>query len=175
MSDATDSEAVALLKNDLIDSVRLLHDSGTPTEILANYVGARRRWGIRLAPVLRQASRVWRLGVLLLGVDGNLYSIGGLIRAAPVGRPQNLSLSAEERRAYRAAAERGRIPPGSTINFNARLLTLTASALQKEDHILFVRNGTIWVRWSSQSSEPREAREYITERVAFLVSPFEGS
>lgn len=170
-----DDEAVAALNNDLIECVRILHDSDARTEILAEYVDSRRRWGIRFAAALKPIGRVWRLGVLLLDREGNLHTTGQLIRATPAGRPQYVSLSAQERRDYRAAAERGNIPSGETVNFNTQTLTVSAPGLAASDGALFVQGGVVWVRWSAQSVQPREARAYIAERVELLVSPPEGT
>jgi hypothetical protein len=128
---------------------------------------------------------VWRLGVVLLEVpDGSsgsdpvrLYATGNLIRATTPGRTQYISASAETRRAYRAAAERGHIPKGETVNFDARPIRLDAETLAASAGPLLLRDGRVLVRWSSSVTEAdaRDFRTYLDERVDLLAHPPEGA
>jgi hypothetical protein len=159
------------------EAVATLRAAGARDEALAEYVPRRRALLITREPVLRPLGRVWRLGVLLLGDDGTLFATGSLVRATPPGRPQYQSVSAETRRAFRAAAQRGHFSEGETVNFDAVPLELTAEALRAGAGPLFVRDGVPLVRWSASApdSGARELRGYLRERADLLAHPPEGA
>jgi hypothetical protein len=174
MEDARDEGAVAALRDDLGAAVRTLTESGARDEALAEYAPRRRRLGIPLEPVLRPAGRVWRLGVLLLDAEGGLHATGQLVRATPPGRTQYVSVSAETRRAFRAAAERGHFSEGETVNFDSAPIPLTVEALRDATGPLLLRDGRLLVRWSA-AGEPVDARSYLAERVALAADPPAGA
>lgn len=154
-------------------------------ELLAELITDRRTLFIRREPVLRPIGRVWRLGVLLLQVpaapaDGDalrLYATGNLIRATTPGRTQYISASAETRRAYRAAAERGHIPTGETVDFDAVPIALDAESLAASTGPLLLREGRVLVRWSASTTDAdaRDFHAYLDERVDLLAHPPEGA
>lgn len=96
------------------------------------------------------------------------------MRATKPGRAQYVSVSAETRRAYRAAAERGHIAPGETVNFDAEPIELTAAALREATGPLLLREGRVLVRWSP-AGDPVDALGYLTERAELLARPPEGA
>lgn len=177
----TDEEAVRVFGEAVRSAVRRLAGSGAREEALAIYEGRQRKLLIMREPVLRPAGRVWRLGVLLLDRDGGLHATGSIVRATEPGRTQYVSLSAETRRAYRAAAERGHFRDGETVNFDAAPVTLDAGLLREAAVSgrgpLFLRDGRLWVRWSASvpDANARDAVGYLAERVDLLADPPAGA
>lgn len=171
----SDEEAVAQLRSALGDAVRRLTEEHARDEALAVLVPRRRTLGIPREPVLKPVGRVWRLGVLLLGSDGSLHATGQLVRATAPGRTQYVSVSAETRRAYRAAAERGHFRDGETVDFDALPIELTADALRRSRGPLLLRDGRPLVRWSAASDQTVDFHAYLAERVDLLVHPPQGA
>ncbi|WIB35491.1 hypothetical protein [Curtobacterium sp. MCJR17_043] len=97
--------------------------AGTRDEALGEYVEPKPVLGIRRDPTIRSLGRVWRVGALLLGSSpetaGRVWSTGSITRVTEAGRAQFVSVSAEVRRAYRAAAAKGHFAPGDTVNHGA--------------------------------------------------------
>ncbi len=174
MDDARDEEAVAALRAELARAVGALAAAGARDEALAVYVPRRRKLGVPLEPVLRPVGRVWRLGVLLLDAEGGLHATGQLVRATPPGRTQYVSVSAETRRALRAAAQRGHFTEGETVNFDAEPIPLDAQTLRDASGPLLLAEGRLLVRWSP-SGEPVDALRYLAERVELLADPPAGA
>lgn len=173
--DSRDGEAVARVRDALGEAVRQLTEAGARDEARAVLVPRRRTFGIPREPVLRPEGRVWRLGVLLLGGDGTLYATGQLVRATPPGRTQYVSVSAETRRAYRAAAERGHFRDGETVDFDAPEIELTVAALRSATGPLLLRDGEALVRWSASSEQTVAFAGYLAERVDLLAHPPQGA
>ncbi|CAM5428434.1 hypothetical protein [Leifsonia shinshuensis] len=170
-----DAEAVDRVRAALADAVRRLEEAEARDEALAVLVPRRRRFGIPREPVLRPTGRVWRLGVLLLARDGTLHATGQLVRATPPGRTQYVSVSAETRRAYRAAAERGHFRDGETVDFDAPEIELTVEGLRATTGPLLLRDGQALVRWSAASEQTVGFHDYLAERVDLLAHPPQGA
>lgn len=175
MTDTDDERAVAAARAAVADAVEALSAAGARDEALAVYVPRQRKLLIPREPVLRPAGRVWRLGVLLLDAGGGLHATGQLVRATPPGRTQYISASAETRRAYRAAAERGHFRDGETVNFDAPPIELTAGALSAADGPVLLRDGRVLVRWSATAAQHVDFADYLAERVDLLTNPPEGA
>lgn len=177
MDGGTDEDAIAHIHAVVRDAVDTLTAAGARQEALADFVPARRVMLIPREPVLRRIGSVWRLGVFLLDGDGVLRATGSLVRATPPGRPQGLARSVEERRALRAAAQRGGFRDGETVNFAALPIDLEAEALRSSAGPLFVRDGRALVRWSAAAGDDaaREFGAYLGERVDLLAHPPEGA
>ena len=177
MSRDSDERAVAEIAVLVSAAVERLRSAGARQEELATFIPRQRRMLITREPVLQPVGRVWRLGVLLLDADGALRATGAITRATEPGRPAYQSQSAETRRAYRAAAQRGHFAPGATVNYDAEPIELTAAALRSTGGPLFVRDGRALVRWSPTATDADavEFARYLAERVDLLVSPPEGA
>ena len=169
----------------VISEIRMLLDravdrlaaAGARDEALAEYVAERRTLLIPRKPVMKPIGRVWRLGVFLLGADGSLYETGSTTRALEPGRPGYQSVSAEQRREYRAAATRGRFAHGETVNFDARLVDLDAESLRSSTGRLFVDGDRPRVRWNATAgdAEAVELSAYLADRVELLADPPAGA
>ncbi len=172
-----DAVAVSRVRAAVAEAAERLRAGGARDEALAEFVPRRRKLLIAREPVLRPAGRVWRLGVLLLGHDGVLRATGSIVRATPAGRPAYQSVSAETRRAYRAAAERGHFAEGETVDFDAEVVELEAESLRTSRGPLFLRDGRALVRWSASVSDADavDFHAYLAERVDLLLNPPEGA
>lgn len=176
-----DDEAVRLFRDAVDAAVARLTAADAREEALAVYEGRQRKLLIMREPVLRPAGRVWRLGVLLLDRDGGLHATGSIVRATEPGRTQYVSVSAETRRAYRAAAERGHFRDGETVNFDAEPISLEVGGLREAAESrrgpLFLRDGRVWARWSASvpDVDARDAVSYLAERVDLLADPPAGA
>lgn len=164
-----DQLATASIDAAIRHAVELLTAADAATEALARYELPRRRALIftqdaQMVPL----GRVWRLGVFLLGVDGTLYTTGHTTRAVDPKHPGYQSVSAEERRDYRAAAFRGPFASGETVNFDAEPVTLRDDPTSP----LVLCNGQALVRW--RANAPDEAltpfTSYLAERVELLLA-----
>jgi hypothetical protein len=175
--DDRDAAAIAGIHSAVRDAVGALTAGGARREALAELVPARRVLLIRREPVLRRIGEVWRLGVFLLDEDAVLRATGTLVRATPPGRPQGLARSVEERRALRAAAQRGGFRDGETVNFGAPPITLEVEPLRASTGPLFLRDGRALARWSAAAGDAAAADfgAYLAERVELLVHPPEGA
>jgi hypothetical protein len=155
-----------------------LRTAAVPDEALGEYVQPKAVLGIRREAAIRPLGRVWRVGVLLLGSSaentGRVWATGMITRVTEPGRPQFVSHSAEVRRAYRAAAERGHFTPGDTVNHGATPITLD-DTLVDADGVLSVRAGVPSVRWSPSGGEPVALESYLADRVELLVHPPRGA
>ena len=167
------SAALAEARSLVADATRRLTDAGARDEALARFVPARRVLLIQRAPTMEPLGRVWRLGVLLLGSEGMLYAVGRGTRAVPPTHPNFQSISAEERRGYRAAAVRARYPEGETVNFDARPLPLDGEDV---DDPLVLTDAGLFVRWTHTASvSPVPFASYVEERVRLLLEPPQGA
>ncbi len=155
----------------------MLTAAGARDEAQGTYIAPHKVLFFTKDASLAPAGRVWRLGVFLLGHDGALYATGTTTRAVEPGRAGYQSNSAEERRAYRAAALKGRFAKGETVNFDAPEIATDAASLREATGPLFLRDGHALVRWAV--SVPDEMAidfdSYLTERVSLLIDPPGGA
>lgn len=105
-----------------VKSALKLQAAGARPDALAEYVPEHGVFLWRRKATMRTLGEAWRLGTLLLGVDGALYAHGHSTRAAERGRPSFQSESREERREIAAAALRGGFKLGTPVNYDALLL-----------------------------------------------------
>ena len=165
---------------------RLIAAEVAPEEF-AEYLPERRKFLITRAARMRPMGQVWRLGTLLLRADNPppgeplLYAAGSVTRAAERGRPNNTSVSREERREIAAAALRGGYPEGTSVNYAAAALPLTdegVAAWTADSSLpLGVADGELRVRWRAGAGlegAPVLAT-YLSERLEFLVNPPQGA
>jgi hypothetical protein len=162
----------------LAEAADRLGAAGTRDEALGEYVEPKPVLGIRRDPTIRSLGRVWRVGALLLGsspeTTGQVWATGSITRVIEAGRAQFVSVSAEVRRAYRAAAAKGHFAPGDTVNHGATPIPLDDSLVDGSG-TLFVRDGTPRVRWSATAGTDVPLADYLDDRVGLLVAPPRGA
>jgi hypothetical protein len=177
-----DDQAIAAIRESLGRARARLAEAGARDEALAEFVPSRRVLLITREATMVPVARVWRLGVLLLGTEfgsgpGGLWATGSITRSLEPGRPAYQSESAEQRRAYRAAALRGHFPKGETVNFAAAAIELDAGALAVSAGPLVLDGGRALVIWNAtlgrDSATPLDA--YLDDRVDLLIHPPEGA
>lgn len=167
---APDADLAALLAS----TVETLTGRGARDEAIANLVPARRRLLIKRAPTMVPVDRAWRLGVLLLDRQSRLYATGSVTRAVAPGRAAYQSLSAEARRADRAAAFQGQFPVGEVVNYDVTPLDLDPASLAAgQGPLSLVDDGSgprILVQWNPTPGHagrtPLDA--YLADRVDLL-------
>lgn len=182
MTDATGPDAaavaaVARVREHIAEAVITLRAAGARDEALADYVPERRVLGLPRAARMTPVGRVWRLGVLLIDAGGRICATGRVVRAE---RPTRRSIPANavaEQRAYRAAAVKGGIPEGDTVNFDARPVDLDELAREgASGPLVLADDGAVLVRWSpSQPDALTPLERYLADRVELLVRPPNGS
>lgn len=155
-----------------------LRSSGARSEVLAEFVPERRMLGIPRAARMTSIGRVWRLGALLLDADGMLYAVGRVVRAERPARKSVTAESVAQQRAWRAAAVKGGIAEGETVNFDAGSIDLDELARAGASGPLVVNavTGEVLVRWSPAQPDaltPLDA--YLRDRVDLLAHPPEGA
>jgi hypothetical protein len=162
----------------LDDAARTLRTAAVPDEALGEYVEPKAVLGIRREPTMRSLGRVWRVGALLVGssleTGGRVWATGLITRVTDPGRSQFVSVSAEVRRAYRAAAQKGHFAPGDTVNHGATPILLDES-LVGSSAVLYVDDGTPLVRWSPAGGAAVPLEAYLADRVGLLVDPPRGA
>lgn len=182
--------AIEAVRAGLVDAAARLAAAGARTEALAEYEAPGRVMLIPRAERLRPVGRVWRLGVILLGVTGDrtdgrdehgadappaVYSTGSVTRSHEPGRPTYQAASAERRRQLRVAAYRGHFAQGETVNYDAVPIALDES-LVGSSGVLTVVDGCALVRWSPTDPEATtDFDAYLADRVGLLVDPPGGA
>jgi hypothetical protein len=161
----------------LAGAVDTLTSAGARDEAHGTYIAPHKVLFFTKDAALAPAGRVWRLGVFLLGRDGTLFATGTTTRAVEPGRPGYQSESAEERRAYRAAALKGRFTAGETVNFDAVEIATDATNLSESDGPLFLRAGRALVRWNASVTDEQaiDFESYLAERISLLIDPPGGA
>ena len=147
----------------LAATVAELQRIGAPDEALGVLRLGRGIGPLRTAPMLIPIGRAWRLGVLLVDVQGGIYATGEVTRAIePLIAVTNRSAEAERKRELRRMAARGPFAEGDTINVDFIPLSLDepAEPLTREGDDLLVR-------LPSGSRVPLE--QYLADRVAIVA------
>ncbi|WIB76681.1 hypothetical protein DEJ28_13610 [Curtobacterium sp. MCPF17_002] len=172
------TDGVERARSLLDDAARTLRAANVADEALGEYVEPKAVLGIRREPTIRSLGRVWRVGALLIGATvetgGQVWATGRITRVTEAGRSQFVSVSAEVRRAYRAAAAKGHFEPGDTVNHGATPIPLDES-LVGADGALFVEGDIPLVRWSPAASTAVPLEAYLADRVGLLVDPPRGA
>jgi hypothetical protein len=163
------STTVAALPELLAATIETLKKTGAPIEALGELRRGRGVGRLRTAPALHPVGHAWRLGVLLLTADGELFATGEITRAIqPQVAVTNRSETAERKREFRRAAVRGRFPEGETINHGFTPIALDADSLAAGSGPLSVDNGTVVVRWSAGLGT-RPLAQYLDDRARLLT------
>ena len=160
----------------LDEAVAALRAGVARIEVLADLEPERRVLGITRAARMAPRGRVWRLGVLLLDDEGRVFATGRVVRAE---RPTRRSIPANavaEQRALRAAAVKGGIREGETVNFDARPIDIDELARTGASGPLVLHDGAVLVRWSPAQPDALTAFDrYLADRVELLVRPPGGA
>lgn len=162
-------------------AVATLGTSDARSETLAELVPERRVLGFVRAARMTPIGRVWRLGVLLLDGDGGVYGTGRVVRAERAARRSVTAEAVAEQRALRAAAVKGGIEAGETVNFAAPRVDFDELARVGASGPLVLRDeygagGKVLVRWSpSQPEALIDLPSYLADRVELLVHPPGGA
>ena len=120
--------------------------------------------------------RVWRLGVVLLDETGSAWATGRVVRAERSARKSITAEAVAEQRAYRAAAVKGGIAEGETVNFDASPIDLDELARAGTSGPLVLRDGHVHVRWSATQADALTPLErYLADRVELLAHPPAGT
>ncbi len=174
--DSIDSRIVAAIRANVREAARELLAAGARDEAMAEYIPSRTRAKIfRREAVMVPVGRAWRLGVVLVDRDANLYATGHITRIGTLrDRPIYHSASAEERRQLRAAAERGHFETDETVNFGWSRIELDPAALRAGTGPLVLADDEVRVRWSVSAGAVDFAR-YLADRVNLLTRPPAGT
>ena len=164
---------------ELLDAAaRRLRAADVPDVALGEYVQPKAVLGIRRDPTMRPLGRVWRVGALLIGSSpetaGRVWATGSITRVTEPGRSQYQSVSAEVRRAYRAAAAKGHFGAGDTVNHGAAPIPVDDSLVGAEG-VLFFADDVPSVRWSPTAGAAVPLADYLDDRVGLLVDPPRGT
>lgn len=180
MTDAA-GDPVARAASAVARAVTELSLGDARTETLAELVPQRRVLGITRAARMTAIGRVWRLGVLLLDADGGVYATGRVVRAERAARRSITADAVAEQRALRAAAVKGGIPEGETVDFAARRVDFEELSREAESGPLVLSSDgagglAVFVRWSpSQPDALTPLDAYLRDRVDLLLHPPAGS
>lgn len=180
MTDADDEAAVMRARGHVARAVADLAAASARSEVLADFVPERRILGVPRAARMAPTGRVWRLGVLLLDAEGVVYATGRVIRAGRSARKSITANAVAEQRAYRAAAVKGGIAEGETVNFDASPIALELEALRtRVGPLVLASVGSVpevVVRWDPNRADaviPLGA--YLADRVDLLAHPPQGA
>jgi hypothetical protein len=149
------------------------------TETLAELRSPRRIGPLRRAPKFVPVAEVWRLGVLLLAADrdgsGRLFATGSVTRAGEPRHPNFTSMSGEERRELREAAQRAGFPAGQTVDYDAEPLPIGDPLVATGPLVL--RDDELFVSWNASRSPDSLTpfAAYLAERVELLADPPQGA
>ncbi|MBP1242061.1 hypothetical protein ABID92_000112 [Frigoribacterium sp. PvP120] len=168
MSDDEATRAAAALAGLLGRTVAELAARDARQESLATVKASRRLLLVHTSASLLPAGRAWRLGVLLLGAEGQVWATGTITRATEPKREQHLSASVEERRDARRAASR-RFAEGEVVNYGHVPVRTDAEALRSgAAEPLVLVGDAVHVRWGRGPGELRELGAYLADRADLL-------
>lgn len=174
-------DAVSRAASAVARTVASLAAADVRTETLADLVPERRVLGIPRPARMTALGRVWRLGVLLLDADGAVYGTGRVIRAERAARKSVTANAVAEQRALRAAAVKGGIPEGETVDFAATAVDFDRLAGTGASGPLVIggdgRGGAkVLVRWSPTQPDALIGFEaYLIDRADLLLHPPQGT
>ena len=162
--EAAAADLAALLQRTIAD----LEARGTHDEALGAVKPGRGFGPISTATKMVRAGRAWRLGVLLIDRNAELYETGSVTRAiVPLRAVTNRSAEAEARRDDRRAAARGNFPEGEVVNFDYSPIDCGVAALEAGLSILSILNGVVMVAWHATDPQ-RRLDTYLADRLGLL-------
>ncbi|MCD2441211.1 hypothetical protein LQ757_02865 [Agromyces sp. SYSU K20354] len=170
------AEALDRAREHLSRAASALAESGARREVLAEFVPERRVLGVPRAARMVPVARVWRLGVVLLDETGSVWATGRVVRAERSARRSVTAEAVAEQRAHRAAAVKGGIAEGETVNFDARPIDLDELASAGTSGPLVLRDDQVFIRWSATQADALTPLErYLADRVELLANPPSGT
>ena len=142
----------------LAQTVTELERRGAPDEALAT---------LRIPrlgrPKLVPTGHAWRLGVLLLTRDGQLFTTATVTRAVePLRGVTNRSAQADARRQLRHVAAYSKFPEGEAINVDPVPLDLEVLS-----EPLLLEGEIVMIRWNGRDGI-RPLADYLADRLALL-------
>ena len=153
-----------------------LRSADARQETLAELASERRVLGIPRPARMTPIGRVWRLGVLLLDEAGGAWDTGRVVRAERAARKSITAEAVAEQRAYRAAAAKGGIAEGETVNFDASPIDLDELARVGTSGPFVHRDDEVLVRWSPAQPDALPAWCVArAHRVDLLAHPPQGA
>ncbi|GAA1757232.1 hypothetical protein [Agromyces humatus] len=168
--------AVDRAREHLTRAATALAEAGARSEVLAELVPERRVLGVPRAARMTPVGAVWRLGVILLDGAGSAWTTGRVVRAERAARRSVTAEAVAEQRALRAAAVKGGIAEGGTVNFDASPIDLSELARVGTSGPLVVRDDQVFVRWSATQADALTPLErYLADRVDLLAHPPAGA
>lgn len=151
----------------IADAITRLTGAGARDEGLGLETPPRRIFGLPLPARIKRAGRVWRLGVVLLGRDGELFATGDTLRAHAEVRRGHTAESARVRAARSAAARRGGFAEGETVNVG----WVRIDRAQPDAGMLRVREGVPQVRWNPRDADAwTDLAPYLRDRIDLLLT-----
>ena len=163
MAGETDPGLAAILGH----TVTWLSEHGARTELLARLRRRRGLLGLTGGSSLVPQARAWRLGVLLLDVDGRLYTGGTVTRSVEPRHPNYQSVSGEERRELRRMAFESGLPAGEVVTVDPEELPLDRDSLARGSGPLSLDGDRVVVSWAPGQRSVDLSR-YLDERARLL-------
>ncbi len=168
-------DAATAARDTIATTIAELLAAGANTETLAEYRPAHRTLLVPRRASFTTIGPVWRLGVLLLDVDGAMFATGAVTRARDPKHPNHTSVSGEERRQLREAASKAGFGLHDTVNFDVTPLPLdeTLGTIGP----LVLRDGALTVSWNARRTPDslRPFADYLRERAELAAHPPEGA
>lgn len=170
------ASAIDRAREHLSRAATALAEAGARREVRAEFVPERRVLGVPRAARMVPGGRVWRLGIVLLDDAGSAWATGRVVRAERAARRSVTAEAVAEQRAYRAAAVKGGIAEGETVNFDASPIDLDELARVGSSGPLVLRDDRVFVRWSATRPDSLMPLErYLADRVELLANPPQGT
>jgi hypothetical protein len=160
---------VTALHELLVQAAARLQAAGVQDEALAEVYTPRGIPLVKRAPALRPIGRAWRLGVVLLSVDGRLFTAAESTRAVEPKWFNHRSSEVEHRRIAQQAAHRGPFAEGDVVNFEVVELALDEASLRAGSGPLSLVDGTVMLRWAGHDLGLTPLDAYLDDRVSLLI------
>lgn len=161
--------ALANARAALAAAAEHLATAGATPEQLASTVPAHRALGvIPRRESFRRTGVGFLLGALLVTPSAEVYAPGRVVRASRQVLPGHQAESARARRELRQRLLDARLPEGSTVVIDSRLLPLDdAAAMAAERGPLVLSDDRVLVRWMPTAPDEalRPLDAYLAERV----------
>lgn len=153
----------------LLQAAARLQAAGVRDEALAEVYTPRGIPLVKRAPAMRPIGRAWRLGVVLLSVDGRLFTAAESTRAVEPKWFNHRSAEVEHRRVAQQAAHRGPFAEGDVVNFEVVELALDEASLRTGSGPLSIVDDVVMLRWAGHDLGLTRLDVYLGDRVSLLI------